>query len=130
MVDPGSVAGVYTPDEMQDVYSTEPEPQPQAAPVPLTVQPQPAQQEAQQAQPQTVQQETPVQPVTVEPEAMPFAEPPDFTRCPIDCPVFGHEWSSMSDADLKLSSTVAHAAMQQGHYDSINAEIQKRGLTT
>lgn len=148
MICPAAVAGVYCPEEMQDVYATEPEQAPpqamteeKAAQVVqnATQQQQPAQttQQTQQTtqQPTNQQQDIPVtnqanQQTQQQNDATrisPMSKAPDFNLCPMGGNCAGKAWADLETNTLQAALKASHAAMQKGHYNAIKQVLEKRG---
>lgn len=102
---PQAVAGIYGPEEMQDVYNSEPEPQaaePVAADIPTAAT------------------------ITVQSEATPFDEP-DYNACPIPGNEFtGKRWADIPHDQLKIAHGLKHATMEDGHRQAINAILEAK----
>jgi len=118
MLCPAAVAGTYTPEEMQDVYATEPAPA-----APAAMDPAKASQVVSEAAGTTQQKE-----VVVEANAEvvePFESEPDYNLCPMEGTMAGTPWKSMSKPDLQAAHAMQHPAMKPGHYDAIAAIINQ-----
>lgn len=116
MVCPAAVAGSYTPEEMQDVYSTDATPAQPAA-----MDPEKASQVVSEAAGTTQQKEVVVEAEVVEP----FESEPDYNLCPMEGTLAGTPWKNMSIPDLQAAHQVTHPAMKQGHYDAIAAILKQ-----
>ena len=95
---PGAVAGVYCPEEMQDVYATEPKTTASYS---------------EQAVSHTVT-------VEAEPEQ-------DYSVCPVKgCEFTGKPWDELDTPTLEQAITLENMGISQGHIDSINKILEER----
>jgi len=115
MVCPAAIAGIYSPEEMQDVYNSEPDER--GAPVPseteITIDPTP--------QAATVEVINPN-------ETTPFDDV-DYNVCPPieGCIHSGKPWAELSNDDLGLALTSrAQLGLQDGHVKAVNAVLKER----
>lgn len=127
-VDPGSVQGAYTPEEIEDFAA-------QA----LAINPAEAAKRAEVIVPQPQPQPLASTPVA-EPEDTPFdmvqKDPDgtgggDCTTCPIDGPMQGQKWADMTIEHLRLALNLANPELTAGHrkaiQDAINNKQEQEG---
>ncbi len=106
MLCPGAVAGIYAPEEMDDVYNSEPRVSEPARTVPETVQ-MPAFSTA----PNANQKDN---------DPTPF-DNPDYTVCPVpNCEFTGRKWADLPDDQLTIALTSPKLNLATGY----KAEIQ------
>jgi len=114
MICPAAVAGVYAPEEMQDVYNAE-QPAQAAAPVAVDLNAIPTQ-----ATPQTAVN---MVPATLEADPTPFDEV-DYTVCPAMNTTFdGQPWSAIPVDQLGLALKMTDPALTQNHKNEIQKVI-------
>lgn len=123
MICPAVVAGLHTPEEMQEVAESQQQP---ATPPQAIAKDEQAQRLAN-AGVSVANADGEIVTPAIEQKPSPFDQPPNFNICPIEDGPFGQEWSTLGDQDLDFASRiVGNAAMMPGHYQAINAEIEKR----
>jgi hypothetical protein len=128
MICPAAAAGLYSSEEMSDVYGHEAE---QAAPVAIdqsdAAERLKAAAAAATTEPIPQQENQPIEiQVQAQPVETPFTEGPDVSLCPLPGNMCGIKWAEFADGDLAQVQKVSHQAMTQGHYDAIKQEINKR----
>lgn len=104
MICPAAAAGVYCPEEMQDVYDSKPA---MAGVQPVAI-------------------DVTAQPVNQTIEETPFDEP-DYSVCPVPNNEFtGKKWSDIPTDQLNIALGLTHGAMEDGHRAAINEVLACR----
>jgi hypothetical protein len=52
----------------------------------------------------------------------------DFSKCPIECEIFGKPWAEFAVDELQTAMQTVHPDLKPGHYDAIRAVLTSKGI--